>query len=123
MGKKVLLVEDNPANQEIVSVILESMDYDVIIANEGGIAITMAQENKPDIILMDLHLTGMDGIEATRFIKQDSELSDIPIIAVTADIYAKREFLAAGGDAYMTKPIRSGALLRTIQQVLSSKQE
>jgi two-component system, cell cycle response regulator DivK len=122
MKKKVLCVEDNLTNLEIITTILEKMDYEVVVAHEGKSAVTMAKNTLPDVILMDLHLPGMDGVEATYLIKSNPELAHIPVVAITADIYARQDFMDAGGNAYITKPIRSGSLLRTLQQVLGSQQ-
>ena len=116
MSKKILCIEDSPVNVEIICAILERLGYEITVASEGYSAIALAKTLNPDLILMDLHLPGIDGIETTRLIKSNEQLSHIPIIAITADIYARNNFLEAGGDVYVTKPIRSGSLLRAIEQ-------
>mgnify|MGYP000141482058 CR=1 FL=1 len=116
---RVLIVEDSPDNMMIAKMILQSMGYTVIEAVNGIEGFNMASEQKPDVIIMDYHLPRMNGVEATRKIKASAELNNIPIIALTADIYARRDFIDAGCDAYLAKPIRKGSLLRTVNQVLS----
>src|SRR5215207_9493082 len=98
MSKKILCVEDNAVNSDIISVILEKSGYEVLVVSEGRSAISMALKFKPDLILMDLHLPGMNGVEATQLIKAHEQLAHIPIIAVTADIYARQSFFDAGGN-------------------------
>lgn len=119
MTYHILCVEDNENNANIIRKILLNSGYEVSIASEGNEAIKMAKDSKPDLILMDLHLPGMNGLDTTLYIKGCKSLVHIPIIALTADIYSESLFLEAGCDAYISKPIRRKNLLRIIEQVLS----
>lgn len=116
---KALYVEDNPDNIIIVKQILTTIGYEILIAKDGKQAIAIAEQHQPDFILMDLHLPIMNGAEATRIIKQNPQLTHIPVIALTADINSRELFMAAGCDIYLNKPIRPGTLIRTIHQVLA----
>jgi CheY-like chemotaxis protein len=104
---KVLLVEDDPTNQDMISRRLRWEGYQVIIASDGAEAVTLAQAELPDVILLDMGLPILNGWQATKQIKGMSETSGLPIIALTA--YAMTEdqadAIAAGCDEYETKPI------------------
>ena len=104
---KVLLVEDNPLNLELATDLLEASGFEVISAQTGEAGIKLAREAQPDLILMDLSLPGMDGIEATKALKADAQTSGIPIVAVTAHAMKgdEQKALAAGCEGYVTKPI------------------
>jgi CheY-like chemotaxis protein len=104
---KILLVEDNPFNQELATDLLEASGFEVISAQTGEAGIKLAREARPDLILMDLSLPGMDGIEATKALKADPQTSGIPIVAVTAHAMKgdEQKALAAGCEGYITKPI------------------
>lgn len=121
MDTKVLCVEDNANNMEIIRLILRTMGYTVLEAVTGEAGYEMAQRDKPDIVLMDYHLPGMSGLDTTHLFKQDPNLCDVPIIVLTADYDARNAFMKAGCDAYMTKPVRRTNLLRTVNQVLSAQ--
>ena len=104
---KVLVVEDNPLNLELATDLLEVAGFEVISAQTGEAGIKLAREAQPDLILMDLSLPGMDGIEATKALKADPQTSGIPIVAVTAHAMKgdEQKALAAGCEGYITKPI------------------
>jgi len=104
---KVLVVEDNPLNLELATDLLEAAGFEVISAQTGEAGIKTAREAQPDLILMDLSLPGMDGIEATKALKADPQTSGIPIVAVTAHAMKgdEQKALAAGCEGYITKPI------------------
>lgn len=104
---KVLLVEDNPLNLELATDLLEVCGIEVISANTGEIAVKLAQEQMPDLILMDLSLPGMDGLQATAALKADPRTRFIPVVAVTAHAMKgdEQKALAAGCEGYITKPI------------------
>ena len=107
MAKQVLVVEDNPDNRTLIVDILLSLDYKVLVAPNGVECLRLLQSSRPDLILMDLSLPKLDGWEATRRIKSDPKLSDIPIIALTAHaMFGDREkALEAGCDSYIPKPV------------------
>ncbi len=104
---KILVVEDNPVNMELVRDLLEINNYEVLEATNGQAAIEIATREKPDLILMDIQLPGIDGLEASRIISGNSELSKIPIVALTAFAMKTDEnkARAAGCVGFITKPI------------------
>jgi len=108
----VLVVDDNPENLKLVRVLLQTEGYEVLTAQDAEQALTLLKNTRPRLILMDLQLPGMDGLELTRRIKADPATRDIVILALTA--YAMRgdedKALAAGCDAYLSKPIDTQAL-------------
>jgi CheY-like chemotaxis protein len=105
-GEKILIVEDNPADLELATDLLEAAGYVVIQAGTAEEGIKLARVEFPDLILMDVGLPGIDGLEATGNLKQDPTIKDIPVIAMTA--HAMRgddeKALAAGCAGYITKP-------------------
>jgi CheY-like chemotaxis protein len=104
---KVLLVEDNPMNLELATDLLEACGIEVIAANSGEAAMKLAQEQKPNLILMDLSLPGMDGLQATAALKANPQTRLIPVVAVTAHAMKgdEQKALDAGCEGYITKPI------------------
>lgn len=113
---RVLIVDDNPTNLKLVAYLVRANGYAVDTAGDAGAAQAAIAAHKPDLILMDLQLPGMDGLELTRRLKSDPATSDIKIVAVTA--YAMKgdedKAFAAGCDDYVTKPIDTRALPATI---------
>ena len=120
MGKKVLLVEDNEMNRDMLSRRLIKKGFDVVEAVNGREGIDKAKSEKPDIILMDLSLPEIDGWEATRILKADKTVQDIPVIALTAHAMAgdKEKAIGAGCDDYDTKPINLPQLLEKMENLL-----
>ena len=118
---KILLVEDNEMNRDMLSRRLERKGYAVVCAVDGVQAVTMAQSEKPALILMDMSLPGMDGWEATRQIKAVNRT--IPIIALTAHAMASDEQKAreAGCDDFDTKPVELARLLEKIEAQLAPR--
>ena len=104
---KVLIVEDNPANMTLALVLLESAGHSVITATNAEAGLTLARDEQPQLILMDIQLPGMDGLEATRLLKQDDATRRIPVIALTALAMKGDEerIRAAGCDGYIAKPL------------------
>jgi len=125
MGKTILYVEDNAANRMLVGQVLEGVGYTVIEATDGLSGIKMAQEAHPDLILMDINIPGMDGYEAATRIKSLPELSNIPIIALTAKVMAgdRERALAAGCNGYIAKPIDIDALPKQVAEFLGGMRE
>lgn len=125
MSLRVLLVEDNYDNFEMVRFLLERAGYTVIGARNGREALTAAKEHKPDVILMDLSLPEMDGWEAAREIKNDPEIANIPLIALTAHTLPgdRKKALESGFDNYISKPLNVPAFYDIVKDVLDGKSE
>ena len=106
-AKRILVVEDNELNMKLLNDVLEAHGYDVMSTGRGAVAIEMAQQYHPDLILMDLQLPDLSGLEATTRLKANAETRRIPVIAVTAFAMAgdERKALDHGCDAYVAKPI------------------
>jgi CheY-like chemotaxis protein len=119
---KILLVEDNEMNRDMLSRRLSRKGFEVVIAIDGGQGVEMAQNEKPDLILMDMSLPVKDGWTATKEIKASAETQNIPVIALTAHAMSgdREQALAAGCDDYDTKPIELPRLLSKIQNLLPS---
>ncbi len=122
---KVLLVEDNYMNKVLVTEILTLNGYEIVEAKSGIEAIKLIASERPDVVLMDLHLPEMDGITATRIIKADESVKSIPILALTAAASKGEEYdlLNKGFDGYIGKPIEVKKLLETISNSLKDKQQ
>jgi CheY-like chemotaxis protein len=114
---KILIAEDNQFNLDIIYDYLLSNNYQLLVARNGKQALELAVEEKPDLILMDIQMPGMDGLEATRLIRVRDELKDIPIIALTALAMQgdKERCLQAGMNDYISKPINFKKLLEMIK--------
>jgi two-component system cell cycle response regulator DivK len=118
MTRRILVIEDQEDNRRILRDLLTSAGYESIEADAGEEAPALAQTQRPDLILMDIQLPGIDGYEATRRIKADPALRRIPIIAVTSYALSGDEVAAmeAGCDGYVTKPFSPRALLAKIRE-------
>lgn len=113
---KVLVVEDNAANMTLATFLLESAGHAVIGATDAETGLTLAREEQPDIVLMDIQLPGMDGLQATALLKQDEATHRIPVIALTALAMKGDEerIRAAGCDGYIAKPLSYRDFLATV---------
>jgi len=120
MRKRVLIVEDNEINRELVSDLLDMLSYDVLIARDGEEGIRIAKEEKPDLILMDIQLPKIDGLQAVKILKSDDSTMMIPIIALTAFALKGDEaiFLEAGCTDYIPKPMSIRNFISTIERSL-----
>jgi CheY-like chemotaxis protein len=120
MSERILIVDDNPTNLKLVTYLVKAQGYEVDTAGDAETALDSIAAHRPSLILMDLQLPGIDGLELTRRLKADPATHDIKIIAVTA--YAMKgdheKALAAGCDDYVTKPIDTRALPQTIARQL-----
>ena len=116
----ILVVEDDEMSRDMVTRRLAKLGYVVITAADGGEAVEVARAQRPDLILMDVCLPGMDGVEATRQIKSDLRTGTIPVIALTALNTAAdvRHAVQAGCDDYETKPVAFGRLNNKIRKLL-----
>jgi two-component system, cell cycle response regulator DivK len=113
---RVLIVEDNPTNMTLAVFLLQSAGHAVLTATDAEIGLTMAREHHPDLILMDIQLPGMDGLEATALLKGDATTRAIPVIALTALAMKGDEerIRAAGCDGYIAKPMRYQEFLASV---------
>ncbi|MCZ6792137.1 MAG: response regulator [Planctomycetota bacterium] len=121
--KKVLLVEDNPANRLVFQDLLESAGYEVESVEKAEDAITLVRETTPDLILMDLELPGMDGLTATRILREDKLTRTVSIVALTSHAMPgdRERALLAGCNGYLTKPINVAAFRDEISKILDRK--
>ena len=120
MTKRILVVEDQEDNRRIVRDLLASAGYEMIEALDGEAGVRLAETERPDLILMDVQLPLLDGLEATRRIKRNPELRPIPLIVVTSYALSgdDAKAMAAGCDAYVAKPFSPRQLLATIREFL-----
>jgi len=120
MARRILVVEDDADNRRIVTKVLTGEGYEVVEVATGAAAVAAVREQRPDLIIMDLALPGIDGWEASRRIKAAPDCADIPIVALTA--FAMRgdeeRARAAGCDAYVPKPCRPQTLREVVRQFL-----
>lgn len=118
----ILIVEDNVTNMKLSTFLLESADYTVLAAVNAELGLAMARASRPDLILMDIQLPGMDGLQATGVLKADPETRDIPVIALTALAMKGDEerILAAGCDGYIAKPLDYKEFLRRVAAMLAA---
>lgn len=118
----ILVAEDNPASLKLATLLLRNAGHAVLQAADGQTAVDMVRAQRPDLVLMDVQMAGMDGLSATRILKQDAGTRRIPIVALTA--FAMRgdeeKFVAAGCDAYIAKPFRAGEFLARVQAILDA---
>ena len=121
MGK-ILVVEDNPANMTLATFLLKSAGHTVLSATDAETGLTLARNEQPDLILMDIQLPGMDGLQATALLKGDDSTRAIPVIALTALAMKGDEerIRAAGCDGYIAKPLAYREFLATISAHLEN---
>ncbi len=120
MSKTVLIVEDNELNMKLFHDLLVALGYEAVCAGNGKEAMKLVREKRPDLILMDIQLPEVSGLEVTRWIKEDRDLRSIPIVAVTAfAMKGDEEKIRKGGcEAYLPKPINVPRFIETVQQFL-----
>lgn len=117
MSKTILIVEDNELNMKLFNDLLESKGYNVIQTASGLNALELTKTHMPDLVLMDIQLPEVSGLEVTKWIKADSEVAHIPVIAVTAFAMKgdEEKILEGGCEAYISKPISIAKFLTTIE--------
>jgi two-component system, cell cycle response regulator DivK len=117
-GRKVLIVEDNVLNMKLFNDLLEAHGYTVFQAMDGLEALRLAGQHRPDLILMDIQLPEVSGLEVTKRLKADEELRTIPVVAITAFAMKgdEEKIRQAGCDGYLTKPISIAGFLQVVEQ-------
>jgi two-component system cell cycle response regulator DivK len=121
MAKTVLIVEDNELNMKLFHDLLDSKGYNILQTRDGMEALQIAREKTPDLILMDIQLPEVSGLEVTKWIKEDDGLRHIPVIAVTAFAMKgdEEKILEGGCEAYIAKPISVANFLTTVEKFLA----
>src|SRR5215468_368230 len=121
LAKTVLIVEDNELNMKLFHDLLEAHGYDIVGTRDGVEVLELARAHRPDLILMDIQLPKVSGLEVTKRIKDDPELSRIPVVAVTAfAMNGDEERIRQGGcEAYLSKPISIAKFMETVRSFLS----
>lgn len=119
---KILLAEDNLDNRDMLARRLERRGHQVVIAEDGARAVELACADRPDVILMDVSMPVMSGLDATRRLRADPAMKDLKIIALTAHAMAsaREECLEAGCNAFATKPVDFASLLATMEEVVGA---
>jgi len=117
-GRKVVVVEDNELNMKLFREVLESSGYRMLEAGTGERAVALTTEHRPDLVLMDIHLPDIDGVEALRMLRADERTASIPVLALTAQAMEgdRERFLAAGFDGYLSKPVNIADLLDAVRR-------
>ena len=120
-GELILIVEDNEKNRKLVRDVLQFKGYRTLEAESGELGVALARESRPALILMDIQLPGMSGIEALGHLRADPTTRDIPIVAVTASamMQDRQRILAAGFDGYQSKPIDVKGFVQVVAEVLA----
>ena len=121
MTKSILIVEDNELNMKLFHDLLMAQGYQVLQSREGVQGFQMAREHRPDLIVMDIQLPSISGLEVTRWLKEDPDLASIPVVAVTAFAMKGDEsrIMEGGCEAYIAKPISVVSFLRTVERFLA----
>lgn len=122
MPKTVMIVEDNELNMKLFHDLLEAHGYSTVETRSGMEAMALARQHKPDLILMDIQLPEVSGLEVTKMLKADPELKSIPVVAVTAfAMKGDEERIRAGGcEAYLSKPISVAKFLATVREYVGA---
>lgn len=122
MSKKVLIVEDNELNMKLFDDLLLSQGFETLKVREGLKALDIAREHKPDLIIMDIQLPEVSGLEVTKWLKEDDDLKNIPVVAVTAfAMKGDEEKIREGGcEAYIAKPISVADFLKTVKKYIGN---
>lgn len=122
-SRKVLIVEDNALNMRLFSDLLEATGYETLQCVDGAKAVGIALESRPDLIIMDIQLPDVSGLDITRWLKDDERTASIPVLAVTAFAMRTDEMLVreAGCEGYLSKPIQVRSFLQTVDELISKE--
>jgi two-component system cell cycle response regulator DivK len=117
-GERILVVEDNEKNMKLFRDVLDASGYRTLEATTGGEAVAVAAEHTPDLVLMDIQLPDIDGVQALEQLRADHRTASIPVLALTAQAMQgdRERFLAAGFDGYMSKPVNVRDLVETVRE-------
>ncbi|MBM3552092.1 MAG: response regulator [Alphaproteobacteria bacterium] len=123
MTKTILIVEDNELNMKLFNDLLESNGHATLCAKNGREALALAQNHRPDLILMDIQLPDISGLDVTRLLKADDDLKAIPVVAITAFAMKgdEEKILQGGCEAYLSKPISVAKFLETVNSFLAER--
>jgi len=118
LGKRVLIVEDNEKNMKLFRDVLQATGYSTLEATTGEDAVELAQAHEPALVLMDVQLPGIDGVEALERLRQNERTASIPVLALTAQAMSgdRERFLEAGFDGYLAKPVDVGELIEAVRE-------
>ena len=118
LGKRVLIVEDNEKNMKLFRDVLQATGYSTLEATTGEEAIELSLSQAPALVLMDVQLPGIDGVEALERLRQNERTASIPVLALTAQAMSgdRERFLEAGFDGYLAKPVDVGELIETVRE-------
>ena len=118
--KRILIVEDNELNMKLLNDVLEAYGYEIVKTGSGAAVLDLARQHRPDLVLMDIQLPDVSGLDAVRQLKEDPQTRAIPVIAVTAFAMAgdERRALDRGCDAYIAKPIMLREFLATVEKFI-----
>jgi len=117
-GRQIVVAEDNERNMKLFREVLESSGYRTLEAETGERAVALTIEHRPDLVLMDIHLPDIDGVEALRLLRADERTGSVPVVALTAQAMEgdRERFLAAGFDGYLSKPVNIMDLLDAVRR-------
>ena len=117
-GRQVVVVEDNPRNMKLFRDVLTASGYRTLEADTGERAVALTTEHRPDLVLMDIQLPGIDGVDALWLLREDERTASVPVLALTAQAMEgdRERFLAAGFDGYLSKPVNIADLLDAVRR-------
>jgi two-component system cell cycle response regulator DivK len=120
--KTILIVDDDDLNRKLFGALLAARGYRIVQAADGPRAIDLAHQEQPDLVIMDVQMPGISGIEATQALKSDHNTSAIPVIVATAFLIEEDELRASGCDAYMTKPFASSDFMTLVESFVGVRE-
>jgi two-component system cell cycle response regulator/two-component system cell cycle response regulator DivK len=121
--EKILIVDDNRPSRDLIRAILKILPCHIIEATHGQQALDLIQRERPNLVLLDVDMPGLDGLTVVKKIRADTSLADLPVVAVTASAMGgdREKCMAAGFTAYLTKPVRAVILRQQVQQLLGAR--
>jgi two-component system cell cycle response regulator/two-component system cell cycle response regulator DivK len=121
--EKILIVDDNRPSRDLIRAILKRVPCNLVEATHGQEALDLMQQERPDLVLLDIDMPGLDGLAVIKKIREDTSLAELPVVAVTAFAMEgdREKGMAAGFTAYLTKPLRAAFLRQQVQQLLGER--